>query len=169
MNEHRYQYHVLKFPDFHNCQGHNTMYLSHVIPGLDHLEALFALIWNLVHARDFTGTEDEKAWVKDAVRGGIYPLVRIEDLVDHNWTTAPNAQEAFNELVEKKVIQETGKIVNTKRVLDGNVLRTTSDKVLAPLARKAGFYFSQSPQNSLSGGCLVYERFASQNIQRNGK
>ncbi len=33
-------------------KGHNVLYLSHTVAGLDVLELIFVLIWNLVHAKD---------------------------------------------------------------------------------------------------------------------
>ncbi len=40
-------------------KGHNIMYLSHAIPGMNALESLFAFIWNLVHGRDITDGSEE--------------------------------------------------------------------------------------------------------------
>ena len=39
-------------------KGHNVMYLSHSLPGMDTLEPLRVFIWNLVHGKDVAGDSE---------------------------------------------------------------------------------------------------------------
>ena len=125
------------------------MYLSHIIPGLDALEPLFVFIWTEVHAKDFTGTDEQKEVLKGATRGAICPTLTVDALVDHTWTSAPpDCQQLFNELVDKKVIEASGKILRPQMVSTA-MSHESSTPVTDPEMGKNGFLASISKSRIL--------------------
>ena len=104
-------------------KGHNILYLSHVIPGMDALEPLYVYIWNLAHAKDISGSTDDIALIKEAVECALYPVLRRDDIlsaicsVSAQQSIQPN--EVWKELLQTQVIDESGKLLNVKDIENG--------------------------------------------------
>jgi hypothetical protein len=94
-------------------KGENTLYLSHIIPGMDSLEPLLVLIWKFVHGQDITGSDEDIIRLSEAARSAMYPLLCLNDIpiVWKSTSLTLNSQLIWDELLHMGVIDEKGKIL----------------------------------------------------------
>ena len=91
--------------------GQNLLILSHQIPNMDSLEAVFVYIWNFVHSKDGRyGTEDDVKAVKEQMIDMVHGIIRKTDL--HNLFPESTLKLAlWGNMVEEKILGCDGRIL----------------------------------------------------------
>uniref|UniRef100_A0A914DZB2 Chloroplast protein-transporting ATPase n=1 Tax=Acrobeloides nanus TaxID=290746 RepID=A0A914DZB2_9BILA len=102
--------------------GNNMLYLSHDIPGMDHLQSLFVFIWKCVNS-PMKGEQEiaqqfDNSWIVRAILRDLYGVILQNEVSSVTWKKLVESEIIGNDGRIKKVCHDYRKIVKEIKLED---------------------------------------------------
>ena len=94
------------------------LYLSHEIPEMAALEALYVNIWTFVHAKEMMGSDEDIESIVECTRSAMFSTLKYSDLevVLAQDLECYQVNELWHDLIDMNIINNEGKILKVKEI-----------------------------------------------------